>query len=114
MSSSEAEQIIAFKNIHTLTPIAQVKAVEKLATKEPSKLNFALNIYLAQLYKFTLDRIYSKDERNAMGSINGALALQLNDNLEAKLDTFFLNAAKRMAEAAVVDQALTVSNQPAL
>jgi len=66
MSSSEAEQIIAFKNIHTLTPIAQVKEVEKLATKEPSKLNFALNIYLAQLYKYTSDGTYSAEEKKMM------------------------------------------------
>jgi hypothetical protein len=113
MPPSEAKQIIAFKNIHTLTPMAQVEEVERLATKEPSRLNFALNIYLAQLYKFTFDRIYCKDEKNAMGSITAALALQLNgnDNLKAELDTFSLNAAKKTAAAAVIDGTLTVSNQ---
>ena len=126
MSSSEAEkpkaeQIIAFKSIHKLTPIAQVEEVERLATKEPSTLNFALNIYLAQLYNFTYDKIYKNYDKGynnydiiKMGSITDELVLQLNfrDDPKTELDRFSLNAAKKVAAAAVIKEALTVSNHP--
>jgi len=117
MPLHEENQIIAFKKIRTLTPIKQVEEVERLATKEPSKLNFALNVYLAQLYKYTSDGTYSENEKKLMRSFTDELVSQLvlNSNAYLKaeaLDTFSLNAAKNAA-AAVIGEARVV-NQPVL
>jgi len=109
MPLHEENQIIAFKKIRTLTPIKQVEEVERLATKEPSKLNFVLNVYLVHLYKCTSDGTYSAEEKKMMQSTTDKLKLNLSANhfMQEDFDPAFLKMVKNSVANLTVEPVAT-------
>ncbi len=104
MVSTKENQLIKFEKIPTLSPSKQIDAVMELATKENSRLNGALNAYLAQLYKFTLDGEYDTDDKTIMRHTSKTLVdmLKKNEGPIEELDTYTLNTTRNTALVANV------------